>query len=205
MTMFWGLLGGIVISPLVLRAARTAARHGRPGRLIDAGVVLACAVGGVAAASLTAPALIALYGAAVAVAVAAAAVDASENRLPNVLTYPLACGGLVTLTTLSVLTGSESPWRALAGCGIYGGWLFIASLTGLGPGDVKLAAGVGIWLGWYSWPVLLAGIAVGQILITTCYLAGRRRRRRAADPGRGGTPLGPAITAGFIAALLLMT
>jgi leader peptidase (prepilin peptidase)/N-methyltransferase len=198
----WGLLGGIVMSPLVLHVARAAARRGPPGRLIGGGVVLACAVGGMAAASLTEPALIVAYGLAVAVTVAAAAVDASEKRLPNVLTYPLAGGGLLTLTALSVLTGSGSPWRALAGCGMYGGWLFIASLTGLGPGDVKLAAGVGIWLGWYSWPMLLTGMAFGQILITTCYLAGRRRQL--AGSGTRGTPLGPAITAGFIAALLLV-
>ena len=63
---------------------------------------------------------------------------------------------------------------------------------------MKLAAGVGLWLGWLSWPVLLAGIAFGQILITICYLVGRRR-----SSGRSGTPLGPAITAGFVLALLL--
>jgi leader peptidase (prepilin peptidase)/N-methyltransferase len=69
----------------------------------------------------------------------------------------------------------------------------------LGPGDVKLAAGVGLWLGWLSWSALLAGVAFGQILITICYLIGRRR----ASDG-GGTPLGPAITAGFVLALLLV-
>ena len=88
----------------------------------------------------------------------------------------------------------------MAGCGIHGGWLFLASLTGLGPGDVKLAAGVGIWLGWLSSPVLVAGIALGQILTTICHLVGRRR-----ISGRSGTPLGPAITAGFVLALLLVT
>lgn len=45
--------------------------------MIVGGVVLACAVGGVAAASLIEPALIAAYG----VAVAAAAVDASEKSV----------------------------------------------------------------------------------------------------------------------------
>ena len=78
----------------------------------------------------------------------------------------------MALGALSVLQGEGSLWRALAGCGIYGGWLFIASLTGLGPGDVKLAAGVGLWLGWLSWSALLAGVAFGQILITICYLLG---------------------------------
>ena len=102
------------------------------------------------------------------------------------------------MTGLTLVQGAGNPWRAVAGCGIYGGWLFLASLTGLGQGDVKLAAGVGLWLGWLSWPVLVAGIALGQILITICYLVGRRRTS-------SGTPLGPAITAGFVLALLLVT
>jgi len=34
-----------------------------------------------------------LYGLAIATAVAASAVDATEKRLPNALTYPLAGGG----------------------------------------------------------------------------------------------------------------
>lgn len=200
--LLWGLLGGVAASPLVLQVARAATRHGQPSRQVVIGVVLACAAGGAAAARLPETAEVIAYAFAIALAIAAAAVDATEKRLPNVLTYPLAGGGLVGLTALSMLSDSGSPWRALAGCGIYGGWLFIASLTGMGPGDVKLAAGVGIWLGWYSWPMLLAGIAFGQILITVCYLIGRRRQL--AGSGPGGVPLGPAITAGFLLAVLLL-
>lgn len=200
--LLWGLLGGVAASPLVLQVARAATRHGQPGRQVVIGVVLACAAGGAAAAQLSETAEVIAYALAIALAIAAAAVDATEKRLPNVLTYPLAGGGLVGLTALSTLSDFGSPWRALAGCGIYAGWLFIASLTGMGPGDVKLAAGVGIWLGWYSWPMLLAGIAFGQILITICYLIGRRRQL--AGRGTGGVPLGPAITAGFLLAVLLL-
>ena len=197
--MVWGLLLGLSLSPLVLLGARAAARQGAVPGPVMLGVILGCAVGGVAATRVGTPAAVACYGVAIAAALAAAAVDATEKRLPNALTYPLAGGGLVLLTALTLVQGAGSPWRALAGCGIYGGWLFLASLTGLGPGDVKLAAGVGLWLGWLSWPVLLAGIAFGQILITICYLVGRRR-----SAGRSGTPLGPAITAGFVLALLLV-
>jgi leader peptidase (prepilin peptidase)/N-methyltransferase len=198
--MGWGLLVGLVLSALVVLGARAATRHGPVAWSTMVGIVLGCVVGGAAAARMGDPILIALYGLAIATAVAASAVDATEKRLPNALTYPLAGGGLVALGTLSALQGEGSLWRALAGCGIYGGWLFIASLTGLGPGDVKLAAGVGLWLGWLSWSTLLAGVAFGQILITICYLTGRRR----ASDG-GGTPLGPAITAGFVLALLLVS
>ena len=173
--MIWGLLLGLALSPLALLGARAATRERPiPGPTMLV-VALGCAVGGAAATGVGTPAAVVCYAVAIAVAVAAAAVDATEKRLPNALTYPLAGGGLVVLTALTVFQGAGSPWRALAGCGIYGGWLFLASLTGLGPGDVKLAAGVGIWLGWLSWPVLVAGIALGQILITICYLIGRRR------------------------------
>ena len=198
--MVWGLLAGLSLSPLVLLGARAATRQGPIPGPVMLGVALGCAVGGAAATRVGTPAAVACYALAIALALAAAAVDATEKRLPNVLTYPLAGAGLVVLTVLTLVQGAGSPWRAVAGCGIYGGWLFLASLTGLGPGDVKLAAGVGLWLGWLSWPVLVAGIAFGQILITICYLVGRRRLS-----GRSGTPLGPAITAGFVLALLLVT
>lgn len=190
------MLAGLVLSPVVVLGARASTRRRPINRQTAIGVVLASGVGGAAAAGMVEPILIALYALAIAVAVAAAAVDATEHRLPNALTYPLAGGGLLVLSLVTLVQGSGSPWRALAGCGIYGGWLFIASLTGLGPGDVKLAAGVGVWLGWLSWTALLAGVVFGQILITICYLAGRRRPT--------GTPLGPAIVAGFLLALLLV-
>lgn len=200
--LWWGALGGLAASPLVqLIAARTTHRVPFGPRSWPL-IALGCIAAGIAIASLhLAPAATVAYAAAGTVAVAAAVVDATEHRLPNVLTYSLLGGGLAVLVVITATGGGGSPLRALAGAGIYGGWLFLAALTGVGPGDVKLAAAVGLWLGWISWFALIAGIVLGQILMTAAYFTGQRSWRP--RPNGRRVPLGPEITAGFLAALLL--
>lgn len=99
--------------------------------------------------------------AAVAVAVA---IDWKSRRIPNLLTFPLA---LVALVLNAVLGG----WMALAGSllGLAFGlafFLMLMALGAMGPGDVKLMAGLGalfgivhiFWIGLFT--AALGGLLV---------------------------------------------
>lgn len=143
------------------------------------------------------------------VAVCAAAVDLAEMRLPDVLTYPLAAGG-VAVAAVGFLTGQvEHPWLALlAGAG-YGLVMLVLALAsprgGYGLGDVKLSAGLGVWVG-LDYPATVAGaLLYGQLLILATLLLSyaAARRRPVSDAPPAEAPLGPALVAGAALALLL--
>ena len=91
------------------------------------------------------------------------------------------------------LTGETGAWRrALLGGLVLGAGSTSCSIVldrrGIGLGDVKLALGLGVALGWYGWRTLVTGGAAG-VLIGALYGAGlvlvpaRRRGRR---PCRSG-------------------
>jgi leader peptidase (prepilin peptidase)/N-methyltransferase len=104
-----------------------------------------------------------------AVGVALAAVDVAVQRLPNALTLPL-YPGLIGLFGFAALVDGhpENLLRAVLGGLVLGGcYLVLAVASGgrLGGGDVKLAGGIGITLGWLGWPTLLAGAALGFVIM----------------------------------------
>ncbi len=141
-------------------------------------------------------------------AITAMLVDLAENRLPDVLTYPLAAAGVLILGLLDLLGADGRLVRALAGGAVWGGWMLIGALAaprGFGLGDVKLACGLGIWLGWASWATLAVGVLVGQLLITVSLSAGWLAARRWGPATRNGdVPLGPALVLGAAVALLVL-
>jgi len=101
---------------------------------------------------------------------------------PWVFAALLAALGLVVLFGLAaVLNGhpTELVRALLGGVALGGGYLILAVLSRgqLGGGDVKLAGGLGIALGWLGWPVLLTGAAAGFVLMgvasVVLLLAGR--------------------------------
>ncbi|MEU9121353.1 A24 family peptidase [Streptomyces sp. NPDC048506] len=176
-------------------------RYG-PGALPTATVTaLVCAA--LAAATGPRPEL-AVWLAAAPVAVLLAAVDWRARRLPDVLTLPLAVLGAAMLGTVGLLTGETGAWgRALlGGLALAAGYLLLhlVNPSGLGLGDVKLAAGLGVALGWYGWRTLITGGAAG-VLIGALYGAGlvivRREARKTA------MPLGPFMIIGAFCGLLL--
>ncbi|MEU9110263.1 A24 family peptidase [Streptomyces sp. NPDC048483] len=138
------------------------------------------------------------------VAVLLAAVDRRVHRLPDELTLPLAvvaAGALGLVTWLPGESGASWP-RALLGGLALGAFyllLFVVNPTGIGLGDVKLAIGLGIALGWYGWRTVVTGGAAG-ILIGALYGAVLMCARRG---GPKVMPLGPFMIIGAFGGLLL--
>ena len=144
---------------------------------------------------------IALAGSAVGLALLVTA-DLAVHRLPDRLTLPTAGWILLSWLTLC-LTGA--PWadlgRALlAGAVLGGAFLLLCLLTpgGLGLGDAKLAAVLGLMLGWFGWLEVLAGV-LGAFLLGGLFaialLVARRATRRSA------VAFGPWLVAGAVLSL----
>ncbi|MGG2458447.1 prepilin peptidase [Streptomyces sp. RGM 3693] len=138
------------------------------------------------------------------VAVLLALVDRRVQRLPDALTLPLAGATATALGAVGWLTGEpDTALRALLGglalaaCYLL---LFLVNPSGLGLGDVKLALGLGVALGWYGWSTLLTGGAAGILigaLYATFLLVARRTGRKET------MPLGPFMIIGAFCGLLL--
>ncbi|MFI1199255.1 prepilin peptidase [Streptomyces sp. NPDC020883] len=130
-------------------------------------------------------------------------VDRRVQRLPDVLTLPLAGTAAAALGAVGWLTGATGSWLrallgglALAACYLL---LHLLNPTGLGLGDVKLALGLGVALGWYGWPTLITGGTAGLLigaLYAALLLLSRRTDRKAT------LPLGPFMIIGAFCALL---
>ncbi|MEJ1091551.1 A24 family peptidase [Microbacterium istanbulense] len=111
-------------------------------------------------------------------------IDARTHRLPNRIVLPT-LGVLVLLVVLEgVLTGDgERMLRALLGGLALGGFYAImrlASRQGIGGGDVKLAAVIGVVLAWHGWTTLLVGALAAFFLgaVYALVLMGMKRANR---------------------------
>ncbi|WFP17378.1 prepilin peptidase [Citricoccus muralis] len=135
--------------------------------------------------------------------------DVREHRLPNRWTLLLVVGGVVTLGTATLLAtdGSELAGRALrmvlAGL-VYAAVLFVLHLAtrgGMGMGDVKLAAGLGVYTGWLSWDGLLAAVVFGFLIggLVALMLVAVRRATRSTQ-----IAFGPSMMVGALVPLMLM-
>ncbi|MGK5737755.1 prepilin peptidase [Micromonospora sp. URMC 103] len=133
-----------------------------------------------------------------------AVVDVACLRLPDPLVAATAGVGTLGLGAVALTTGTPARLPAVvAGAAVsLAVHLVLALLPGsrLGFGDVKLAAALGLPLGWSGWsavgwglvlPHVLGGVAALVLLVT-----GRVRRDTA-------LPFGPVILAGAWLALLL--
>jgi leader peptidase (prepilin peptidase) / N-methyltransferase len=144
------------------------------------------------------PAFLALCAAGVLLAL----IDLRHRLLPDRVVLPaLGAGALLFLLAAAV----EGEWGALARAGAGAAVLFAVFLvlallapSGLGMGDVKLAAVLGLPLGWVGWEALVLGAAAGfvvQAVAALVLLAARRVGRK------GELPFGPAMLLGAALAL----
>jgi leader peptidase (prepilin peptidase)/N-methyltransferase len=96
------------------------------------------------------------------------AIDARTHRLPNRIVLPALAASVVLAGIDALVTQRSVPLiGALAGMLILGGFYAVlrgTSRGGVGGGDVKLAALIGLVLGWHGWQVLMIGAASAFVL-----------------------------------------
>jgi leader peptidase (prepilin peptidase)/N-methyltransferase len=121
--------------------------------------------------------------------------DLERRIIPNKI---LLVGSVLAVAIAAIADPGSLPERAIAAAAA-GGLLFLAALAyprGMGLGDVKLAAAMGLFLGRNVGPALfvalLAGALVGLGMIA---LDGASARKRA-------IPFGPFLALGGVAGLL---
>lgn len=98
----------------------------------------------------------------------AASVDAVSHLLPNRLLgttaiWLAACGAVAVLVNPGSIRDAFRAVLCALAIGAIG--LLLAFIgSGLGLGDVKLGALIGLWLGWHGAPILVASLCTGIIL-----------------------------------------
>jgi leader peptidase (prepilin peptidase)/N-methyltransferase len=129
------------------------------------------------------------------VLVAAAATDLEERIIPNRL---MAAGALLALVLWTIADPARLPENVIAGAAA-GGLLLVTAIAypaGMGMGDVKLAAVMGLFLGRLVGPALFVGFAAGA-LVGIALVAARGPAAR-----KQGVPFAPFLALGGIVALL---
>jgi len=139
------------------------------------------------------------------IAVPLAFIDLAVHRLPDQLTAA-AFTGTLALLTVAALAGHQPGHLARAAIGAAALACFYLALCLIRPGemglgDAKLAAGIGLVLGWTSWQSLLTGTFAGFTLAAV-YGGTRLALHRATRTSQ--LPLGPFILLGTIVALALL-
>jgi leader peptidase (prepilin peptidase) / N-methyltransferase len=135
------------------------------------------------------------------VMVAAAVIDAHHRIIPNRLVYPSLLLFAAAITGLSLAGGNVDVVTGLLGLLVFGGGLFIVAFVsprGMGMGDVKLAALIGLVLGALGWTYLgvaaMTGLLAGGVGGMVMLLMGRSRRDT--------LPFGPYLAGGAVLAAL---
>jgi leader peptidase (prepilin peptidase)/N-methyltransferase len=145
------------------------------------------------------------YSVLVAVGVALAMIDLVEQRLPSVLIFSgiILVGALLTTSAIQYSRGSDLL-RAFAGMAILTMFCLVLALVsggGLGAGDVKLSALLGLALGWLSWSALATGTLLGWFTAALVWLLLRATRRM---PPGSPMPMGPFLLLGALLTTCLM-
>jgi leader peptidase (prepilin peptidase) / N-methyltransferase len=160
--------------------------------LVEAGTGALC-VGAVLAH--TSAAGMALSVTLILIVVPAAVIDLEHRIIPNKIT---ALGAVLAIVLGTALDPAGEPERLIAGIAA-GGFLLLAALAypgGMGMGDVKLAAVMGLFLGSAVAPAILialiSGVLVGAVVIS---LKGTAEGRKTA------IPFGPFLAFGALVAV----
>lgn len=147
------------------------------------------------------------------VSVALSLIDVDVHRLPNALVLPIVPVGAALLGAASLIAAdpgqvARALLAAAASLALYLA-LAVVRPGGMGMGDVKLSAGIGLFLGWLGWPVLVVGtftaFLLGGVLGIVLVLTGRASRSSAIPFGPFmllgawiGIFFGPAVWAGYL-------
>jgi leader peptidase (prepilin peptidase)/N-methyltransferase len=139
----------------------------------------------------------------VAVAVVLTVIDLRHHLLPNAVVLPALTFGFVLL---AVAATGENAWGALLRAVLGALVLFtlylvlaLISPAGLGMGDVKLAAVLGLFLGFQGWGALFVGALLASIFGALAGLALLTARRGGL---RTDVPFGPSMLAGAMVAVV---
>ena len=123
--------------------------------------------------------------------VAAAATDLEERIIPNRL---MAAGAVLALVLWTIADPARLPENLIAGAAA-GGFLLLAAVAypaGMGMGDVKLAAVMGLYLGRSVAPALFIGFAAGAVVGVALMAA------RGAEARKRAIPFAPFLAAGGV-------
>jgi leader peptidase (prepilin peptidase)/N-methyltransferase len=132
-------------------------------------------------------------------------VDLRRHLLPDRLTVPTLALGAALLGVAALVPGGDPAtsypraWACAGAMMLVHLLLALVYPAGLGLGDVKLAAPLGLYLGWLGWSSAVVGLvaaflvggAVGVVLL----VLGRADRRSA-------VPFGPSMLVGALLAVL---
>jgi leader peptidase (prepilin peptidase)/N-methyltransferase len=192
---------GVVVGQVVNRLAGRFPWHGEDGRR-GAVPVPFLELGTAALFALTAvrfvlswelPAFLFLAG----VGVLLAVIDIQHKTLPNRVTLPGIGIGAVLLAVAALGTGEWPPLGrgAMAAVVLFVVFFVLVMISprSIGMGDAKLAALLGLYLGWLGTSVLVVGIAAGFVVQTVLALVQLVTRRIGL---RGELPFGPAMLLG---------
>lgn len=147
---------------------------------------------------------LAAYLVLVILAVQLALIDIRHHLLPNRLVLALLIAGAVLLAAAAAASPS---WSALLRGVVAGAILFVIYLIlaiisprGIGMGDVKLAAPLGLYLGYLGWSQVFYGGALGFVAggVVTAILVRAARGEKPAE-----VAFGPSMFAAALAVILL--
>jgi leader peptidase (prepilin peptidase) / N-methyltransferase len=124
-------------------------------------------------------------------------IDLEHRKIPNLITGPAAIAGVVAILALHPSFVVEAAVAALAA----GGFFFLAAVArpgGMGMGDVKLAALLGLYLGRAVAPAifvaLISGVVIGAAIIA---------RKGMTEGRRTAVPFGPFLALGGLVAYVV--
>jgi leader peptidase (prepilin peptidase)/N-methyltransferase len=167
--------------------------------------VLAGVLGGVGSAVTEDPWSLPLVGVLAAFGVILGAIDARTKLLPNAMLIRFTAATLPLLVLASAADGQWSSllWAAAGSAGLFCVYFLLALISpgGLGMGDVKLAAVLGLfggWAGYAAWMgTLLGGFVLGALAGVGILLFRRGQRNTT-------FPFGPGMLLAAYASFVLL-
>jgi leader peptidase (prepilin peptidase) / N-methyltransferase len=133
--------------------------------------------------------------------IALAGIDLDVKRLPNAIVYPAIIAAVVWIGVVAFIDGSSDLAVRSLVCGSAAfALLFVLAFVsgGMGMGDVKLAAFIGLVTGRFAWEVTVLAVfgafLIGGVVAVALLLLGRAGRKSA-------IPFGPSLAAGALGAM----